>query len=153
MARVILLKFSRVIISKGMSKFLSFLIQAFHILVILFVLFAPLVNHVPILILHITFVIGLLFHWYGNSDVCCLSVLEGFITGTHYTDTFIHRVISPIYSIDDMTLNSLIHCTTWILLFFSVFKLYHNPHFWLLVRSVKTNGLFDSRTLQIFQQG
>jgi hypothetical protein len=73
------------------NKFLADLVFLFHCLIIIFVLFAPFTNIPAILILHITFAICLFTHWYANSNVCSLTVLEANLRGLDRTDTFTHQ--------------------------------------------------------------
>lgn len=84
------------------------LVRFIHILLILFVIFTPfLTQNIPILVLHIITVINLLVHWGSNNDVCSLSILESMLTGKEYNQTFIGRIMSTIYTIDNRTLSTL----------------------------------------------
>ena len=134
-----------------MNTFIVYLIQFVHLCIILFVLFAPLLPQLPILILHVTFTIGLLIHWFASSDVCCLSVLESYLSGKHYTDTFIHRFISPIYNINELVLSKFIKITTILLCLLSIFKLYTSKQFRMFMVSIKENGLFNQKTLGLLK--
>ena len=78
---------------------LADIIHYFHIIIILFVVLAPFTNIISILILHITFCICLLIHWKLNSNLCSLTVFEGYLRGIDRTKTFTHQFISPIYDI------------------------------------------------------
>lgn len=58
-------------------------------------------------------------HWYLNDDTCALTYLESYITGSPLTDTFIGRLISPIYLVSD----PMVHLGLGILMGLSVVKL------------------------------
>lgn len=101
----------------------------FHCAIILFVLFAPFTNIPAILILHITFSICLLLHWYTNSDVCSLTILESHLRGMDRTDTFTHQFIAPIYNISTSDWSNIVHIITILGMFTSIYYLYNNKDF------------------------
>jgi hypothetical protein len=109
--------------------FLADIIFVFHCLIILFVLFAPFTQIPAILIIHITFAICLLLHWYTNSNVCSLTVLEANLRGLPRTDTFTHQFIGPIYDISSTDLSNIVHIITYIMMFISIYYLYNTDKF------------------------
>lgn len=90
------------------------LIQLVHIAVILYVVLGPHVtSRLPQEILqpfvqgfnismwdalYLIVVAGIVIHWIAGSDVCALSLLESLVSGKHYTEGFIHRLVAPIYT-------------------------------------------------------
>jgi len=58
-------------------------------------------------ILYVVSGIGLMLHWAMNSDVCVLTQLEGLVRGAQSTDSFLKRLIRPIYIITDRNLKHL----------------------------------------------
>jgi hypothetical protein len=102
---------------------LANLIYIFHIIVILFVLFAPFYDIPAILILHIIFSICLLIHWYYNNNICSLSVMESNLRGIDYTKSFSHQFISPIYDISDTELGNFCYNAVIILCLISFYNL------------------------------
>lgn len=100
-------------------------IYIFHILVILFVIFIPFSNIPAFLILHITFCLCLFVHWYANSNICSLTIIEGKFRGLDRTQTFSHKFIAPLYDISESEWNTYIWIITIILMFISIYKLYH----------------------------
>jgi hypothetical protein len=101
-------------------------ISIFHTLVILFVLFAPFTNTPAILLLHITFAICLLVHWWANNNICALSYMESKLRGTDYTESFTHKCIAPVYDISKTEWSKICQIITIILLFISMYKLYNS---------------------------
>lgn len=95
-----------------------------HCLFILFMLLIPFTNSPALLILHITACISLLIHWQTNSDMCCLTSLEAQLRGLDCQDTFIHRLVSPIYNININ--DKAIYGVTLLLMLISSYKLYLN---------------------------
>ena len=108
------------------SLLLANLIFIFHCLVVLFVLFAPFTNITALFILHITFCFSLIVHWYSNSNVCSLSIMESYLRGDTRENTFTHQFIAPIYEISESEWNYIIWIATIILLCISIYKLYHS---------------------------
>lgn len=110
-------------------EFLANCIWLFHVSVIVFVIFAPFTQIPAILILHITFAVCLLMHWYTNSNACSLTILESYLRGLPPDSTFMHQLISPIYDISSTDLNYLVHIVTYLTLILSIYYLYNNTKF------------------------
>lgn len=89
-----------------------FLIRFLHISLILFMIATPLHRKSPSLLLILHLHIGLLMvlHWVTNSDGCILTVIETAIRGVPLSNSFVHSLVSPIYSIDDETVRTVV---TW----------------------------------------
>lgn len=112
------------------SEFLANCIFYFHIFVVLFIVFTPFLDVPPaFLILHITSCICLMLHWYSNSDVCSLTVIEGQLRGVHRTETFTHKFISPVYKITSTEWSNIVWIITFIVMCVSIYKLYHTDKF------------------------
>lgn len=113
-----------------LSLLLADSIFLFHCIIILFVLFAPFTNIPAILILHITFAFSLIVHWYANSNVCSLSMLEAHLRGLDTReDTFTHQFIAPMYDISITEWSNIVWVITSIVLCISIYKLYHTDKF------------------------
>jgi hypothetical protein len=111
------------------NLYLANLIFIFHCGIILFVLFAPFINIPAIFVLHITFCISLFMHWYANSNICGLTILESQLRGLDSADTFSHKFISPIYDISESEWNNILWIITFIVMCISIYKLYHTEKF------------------------
>ena len=127
---------------------LANLIFTFHLCIVIFVIFGFLSQVPMILLLHITFIIGLISHWAMNSDICSLSVMEAQCRGINYTETFMHRCISPIYNIHEYQLTKLCYIVSITGLAFSLYNLYNSERFRLAIQNCKEKGLFDHETMQ-----
>ncbi|NDC94800.1 hypothetical protein EB118_12580 [bacterium] len=101
-------------------------ISFFHACIVLFVLLAPFLGNPALWILHITFCISLLVHWWGNSNVCSLSYMESALRGLDYTESFTHKFISPVYDISKTEWSKICNDITIILLLISVYYLYNS---------------------------
>jgi hypothetical protein len=111
------------------NLFLADLVFIFHCLIILFVLLAPFTQVPAFLVLHITFSICLLLHWYTNSNVCSLTILEANLRGMKRTDTFTHQFIAPMYDISTSDWSNIIHVITYMTMFISIYYLYNSEKF------------------------
>lgn len=105
------------------NTFLANIIYVFHILVILFVIFAPFSNIPSILIIHIAFSFSLLVHWIANNNACSLTYMESKLRGIDVKESFTHQFISPVYDISKTDWSKICYIATIILLMISVYKL------------------------------
>lgn len=106
------------------NLFLANCISIFHIVIILFVLIAPFTNIVSLLILHVVFCMSLLIHWVGNNNTCSLSFFESKLRGMHYTESFSHKFIGPIYDISSSTWSDICYIITITLMILSIYLIY-----------------------------
>jgi hypothetical protein len=111
------------------NLFIANLIFVFHLIVVLFVVLAPFLQIPAVLFLHITLSISLLIHWYGNSNVCSLSMLESHFRGLNHTKTFTHQFIGPVYDISETEWSNICYIITIIALIFSMYYLYNSTQF------------------------
>jgi hypothetical protein len=101
---------------------LANVIWAFHVLVILIVLILPFTNIPALLLLHSVFSASLLTHWYHNSDLCSLTLMESKLRGIKVTDSFSHQFISPLYNISQKSWSKVCYILVIILSSISFYK-------------------------------
>lgn len=106
--------------------FLANIIYFLHILVILFVIFAPISNIPSILIIHIAFCFSLIVHWLANNNACSLTYLESQLRGVDVKESFTHKFIAPIYDISKTDMSRICYIVTIIVLVISMYKLYNS---------------------------
>lgn len=70
-------------------------------IVLLVGIITPIIAPKRILRAYSIIIVILFFHWMTNDDTCILTHLESKITGKPKDETFIGRVIKPIYKIDE----------------------------------------------------
>jgi hypothetical protein len=90
-------------------------------------LIVPFTNIPYYLLLHITFSISLLVHWWNNSNVCSLSIFEAKLRGVEYTNSFTHKFIGPVYEISNTTWSKICYIVTIVLMILSAYKLWTSP--------------------------
>ena len=103
-------------------------IKILHLLLILWIVFVPFLNinnksYLKMIETHSYVIPFLLFHWYTN-DTCLLTEIEKKLTGKSENETFIGRIIKPIYNVT----NKEIHIITILLWFISIYKLKKYNH-------------------------
>lgn len=96
----------------------SRIVQIVHLAVIAYIICGPYLKHrfsshltkpicksLPLSlydILYLASAMALLVHWKLGSDICALSKIEEYLSGRHYTNGFIHRLVSPIYNVPQL---------------------------------------------------
>jgi hypothetical protein len=136
------------------NVFLADIIFIFHCLIVAFILFAPFTNIPSILILHITFSISLFVHWYANSNVCSLTILEGNLRGLDRTDTFTHQFIGPVYDISSTEWSNIVWYITVFIMCVSIYKLYNTDKFktsWECYKQLSKEELTWAKAFECFK--
>lgn len=86
-----------------MNEFILNIIILFHFLFIVFVLVTPFIGSNAFLILHITIIPFVIFHWILNNNTCSLTIAERFLRSKLYgqipddSDCITFNLIAPIY--------------------------------------------------------
>lgn len=80
----------------------------------------------------------LFYHWSVNDDTCALTQMEMAVTGQEKESTFMHRVVSPIYKMEDNDINKLTKT-----MFFLLWALvqYRLGRFDLIIGDLKAIGI------------
>jgi hypothetical protein len=87
---------------------LANIIAFFHLLFIIFIATTPFVTDNPFMLLYYCFILFfVMIHWYLNDDTCVLTLLEAKLRGKKDTETFMGRLIKPIYNISSKEIHYL----------------------------------------------
>lgn len=121
-----------------MNTLLANVIWTFHLIVVLFVVFAPFTNILSVLLLHIVFSFSLLIHWVANNNICSLSLLEAKLRGTVYQKSFTHKFIGPIYDMSQTSYSRFCYIVVIILMSISIYKMYKHPKLHKMIQECKT---------------
>lgn len=78
-----------------------FLLHILHLLFILFITITPFTNNIILLQYHLVIIPFLMIHWILNNDNCFFSTLESLLTGKPVNETFIGRIVKPIYNVQN----------------------------------------------------
>jgi len=102
----------------------EYIIKSLHFFLIVFVLLGVFLKDNNLKQLHSAVILSMLVHWIFNDDSCFLTVLEKQISGkTENNETFIFKLVSPVYKINDNSLGKLVHFITLILYTYSIYRL------------------------------
>ena len=97
-----------------------------HLVFLIGILVVPFTNNRRNLEFYSILIPFLFYHWSVNDDTCALTQMEMIITGQHKEETFMHRVVSPIYKMEDNEVNNL---TKTVFFFLWAFVQYRLGHF------------------------
>lgn len=103
----------------------AFLIAILHIVLIIFVLFGPWVPNKHILMLYIMVIPFIHMHWITHNDTCALTLMECKLRGVHPTESFFHRLVSPVYKFQEAEENIFVWLVTFMLWLVAIYKYYH----------------------------
>jgi len=79
---------------------LLYVIQLIHGLFVAFIAYAPFSQNLILLQYHVVVVPFLVLHWVMNSNVCALTLIEAWISGKSTHETFLGRIVNPIYEVN-----------------------------------------------------
>ena len=109
---------------------ISYLIKLIHIIVVLFLVFAPIFGDEYFLTMHLIVVPFILLHWITNQSVCALTEMEKIVTGKTCDDeTFFGQVVGPIYKFKTKGEENIFVWTLMITLWFITFMRLQPTHF------------------------
>ena len=78
-----------------------------HLAFLIAILVVPFTNDRRNLEFYSILIPFLFYHWSVNDDTCALTHMEMVVTGQQKEETFMHRVVSPIYKMEDNDVNNL----------------------------------------------
>ena len=82
------------------SYLFSKIINIIHMIFILFVIISPFLNNECILSVHFMLIILLWAHWLTNTDHCSLTLAEKALRGIDDEQSYLAKIISPIYKVN-----------------------------------------------------
>jgi len=78
-----------------------------HLVFLIGILVVPFTNDRRNLEFYSILIPFLFYHWSVNDDTCALTQAEMMVTGQQKEETFMHRVVSPIYKMEDNDINNM----------------------------------------------
>lgn len=120
-----------------------FIIRIIHYLIVLFMLFGWIIDDPMVLMLYIVSSISLKVHWYLSDDTCALTLLEQAITKVDKYESFMHKIVNPIYKIEDDNLSSISKQFTSVFLVVAIYKFYKIDGIKKIKDEFKKVGLFN----------
>ena len=108
---------------------IALIVRIIHLLFISVVLTTPFTDNIPHLQFYSIFIPFLFLHWTLNDDTCALTMIEKTLTDKKDNkDTFIGRIIGPIYKMDDSDMSKMNVIITFCLWFYVMYRLNKNSY-------------------------
>ena len=96
-----------------------------HFCFLLWILVTPFLNDRRQLEFYGMIIPFIFYHWSVNDDTCAMTQLEMMLTNQEKEKTFMHRVVSPIYVMEENDVNKITKTVFFTLLAFSQYRLGH----------------------------
>jgi hypothetical protein len=83
-------------------------VRFIHLLFVLFIIMGPFIfNNRMFLLFYIMISLFTMLHWIVSNDTCALTLMEQFLTGRKSDDTFIGKIVKPIYNISNKQITAI----------------------------------------------
>ena len=76
-----------------------------HLIFLIGILVVPFTNNKRYLHFYSILIPFLFYHWSVNDDTCAMTQAEMYFTGKDKDETFMHRLVSPIYKMEENDVN------------------------------------------------
>ncbi len=96
-----------------------------HFIFLLWILVVPFINDRRQLEFYSMVIPFIFYHWSVNDDTCALTQAEMYVTGKEKDETFMGRVVGPIYKMEENDVNRLTKTLFFALWSFVQYRLGH----------------------------
>jgi len=84
------------------------IIAGLHLLIIIFITVTPFLSSNPLVLIYYCYILFfIMLHWYTNNDTCVLTLIESRLRGKRSNETFMGRLIKPVYNVSSKELHYL----------------------------------------------
>ena len=111
------------------------IIFAIHLFFLIGILVVPFTNNRQNLEFYSILIPFIFYHWSVNDDTCALTQAEMFVTGKEKEQTFMGRVVGPIYKMEDNDVNNF---TKTLFFFLWAIVQYRLGHFVSFINDLKS---------------
>ena len=94
-----------------------------HVVFLLAILIVPFTNNKRNLEFYSMVIPFLFYHWSVNDDTCALTQAEMMVTGKHKDETFMGRLVGPIYKMEENQVNNMTKTMFFVLWAFVQYRL------------------------------
>lgn len=97
---------------------LADVVRLLHVLLVCFMLWAPVFGDRPMLVLASAMYLSLFLHWVTNNDTCALTLLEQHLRGVQKQSTFMQSLVGPVFQVNGSALGNMV----WVIsiIFFAI---------------------------------
>lgn len=106
-----------------MNNLIANIIKVLHIILILIMIIIPFSNNKQLLSLYLFFSLFLILHWILNEDTCALTTMESYMRGVTKKESFIGKLVGPVFKLNDNHVNQYVIMIHYILVNFVLFKI------------------------------
>lgn len=96
-----------------------------HLIFLFGILIVPFMNNQKNLEFYSMLIPFIFYHWSVNDDTCALTQAEMLVTGKHKEETFMGRLVGPIYKMEDTEVNKMTKTLFFALWAFVQYRLGH----------------------------
>lgn len=100
-----------------------------HLVFLFWILVTPFMNDRRQLEFYSMIIPFIFYHWSVNDDTCALTQVEMYMTGKHKDETFMGRLVGPIYKMEENDINNLTKTLFFALWSFVQYRLGHFDSF------------------------
>lgn len=108
-----------------------------HLAFLFWILIVPFINDRRQLEFYSMAIPFIFYHWSVNDDTCALTQAEMYMTGQVKEETFMGRVVGPIYKMEDTEVNKLTKTLFFVLWAFVQYRLGHFDGFIKDIKAMK----------------
>jgi hypothetical protein len=101
------------------------IIFAIHLILFSALFIVPFRNNEKHLQFYSILIPFLFYHWSVNDDTCALTQFEMYMTGENKDETFMGRLVGPIYKMSDTAANNMLKTLLFTLWGFTQYRLGH----------------------------
>jgi hypothetical protein len=84
------------------------IIAFLHLLIIIFITVTPFATSNPLVLIYYCYILFfIMLHWFTMNDTCVLTLIESKLRGKRSNDTFIGRLLKPVYNVSSKELHVL----------------------------------------------
>ena len=110
-----------------------------HLIFLFGILIVPFMNNQKNLEFYSMLIPFIFYHWSVNDDTCALTQAEMLVTGKHKEETFMGRLVGPIYKMEDNEVNKMTKTLFFALWAFVQYRLGHFKGFIEDLNNIKLN--------------
>ena len=84
------------------------IIAFLHLLIIIFITVTPFISSNPLVLIYYCYILFfIMLHWFTMNDTCVLTLIESKLRGKRDNQTFIGRLVKPVYNVSSKELHVL----------------------------------------------
>lgn len=106
------------------GSFQADFIWVLHLAFMAFNVIAPFTESRLLLTYHAIFMPFLYMHWITNDDTCALTLLERKLRGVPSSESFFHKLVSPVYKFQSLNVNVLVWTLSYVLWVITMVRLF-----------------------------